>query len=66
MAKANQKSRDIKSIDTKFELILKTLDDMAEEARPIMPLLSESLQLSKSIVKMYRRAFKEGIKYAKK
>jgi len=65
MAKANRKATNPKQMNQNFKDLLEVLDDMATSSFEIMPLFSESLLLSKKIVKMYQKAFNHGIKNAK-
>lgn len=46
----------------KFDEVVQIIDDIAENTKELMPLASESLQLTKSIVKTYKRAFLKGLK----
>lgn len=46
----------------KFDEVVQIIDDIAENTKELMPLASESLQLTKSIVKTYKKAFLKGLK----
>lgn len=70
MAKANKKSHSVfpkaPSMEQSFETMLKVLHDMSDNSRPIMPLFSDSIDLSVKIVKMYEKAFYAGKKFTPK
>lgn len=66
MAKANKKALNPTQMNAHFDKLDKMLDDMATSSFEIMPLFSAALELARKIVRMYKKAFNEGIKYAKK
>ncbi len=71
MAKANKKATKSadehdKMMNAQFDELLSVLDGMATSSEEIMPLFSASLELSKKIVRTYKKAFNVGKKYVKK
>jgi len=65
MAKGNkavQKEVDLTIINRNFDIITRTLDDIANKSAPLMPLVSESLLFTKKLVKLYKEAFNAGLK----
>ncbi len=62
MAKANKKAVSPKLMNQNFDRVIEVLTDMGTQSEEIMPLFSDSLELSKKIVLMYKKAFNHGIK----
>lgn len=68
MAKANQKNKKNKKpnkMNAGFDVIIKALEDIIATTEELMPLVSDSLKLTVKLVRLYKKSFNAGIKYAK-
>ena len=61
MAKANQKRRDLTEVNKSFDRITLAVEDMIEGTRQLMPLVADSLELTRKLVKLYKEAFNKGL-----
>ena len=59
--KANKKPRDLTKVNASFDSIISTIDNMADGTRELMPLVADSLELTKKLVKLYKEAFNKGL-----
>jgi len=66
MAKANKKDRDLTTVNKHFDIIENSLNGLIDSSEQIMPLFSDSLKLSRKILKMYKVAFNRGIELGKR
>ena len=60
MAKGNQKAQykeDESNIEAGFDKIIAALDDIADHVEQTMPLVSQSLRLTISLVKLYKKGY---------
>lgn len=61
MAKANKKAKDLESVTNQFSEIIRVLADIAEQTAPLMPLVADSLEHTKKLVKMYKESWIRGL-----
>lgn len=66
MAKANKKMKNPKQMNAGFDVIIKALEDIIATTEELMPLVSDSLKLTVKLVRLYKKSFNQGIKYAKR
>ena len=57
-----KKTADRVNINAGFDTLANSLDDMAHNCRQTMPLVTETLELAVSVLKMYKRAFNDTVK----
>ena len=57
MAKGNRKAQQENIIEGGFDKIISSLDSTADHVEQTMPLVSQSLRLTVSIVKLYKKAY---------
>lgn len=63
MAKGNQKSQktaDITKVNANFDQIDSVFTQIQDQCKVIMPLVSDSLALTKKLVALYKEAFNKG------
>lgn len=64
MAKTNRNAQmeiDKQKVNDNFDIVDETLNDLAMKLSAIMPLVADSLQFTRKLVKLYRRAFNAGL-----
>ena len=62
MAKGNAKARDMAGVNKSYDTILTALEGMSDHTKELMPLVADSLDLTRKLVKLYRDAFNQGLK----
>lgn len=54
----------IRKLNKGIDDLIKNLNVMADASEEMMPLASKSLRLTIDLVKLYKKAFNKGFKYA--